>query len=273
MSNSHRSSPSPSDHAVTAALAHNQASWDQLAVAGDQFFRAVSPEQIAAARNGDYKIRITPQRHIPRDWLEPIAARTVLCLAAAGGQQAPLLAAAGANVTVFDLSEKQLARDREIAEREGLTITTLVGDMADLSRFADRSFDVIINPCSVCYCPDVKPIWQHCARILKPGAALITGLINPLYYLFDAVKMDRGQLVVRHAIPYSDFDLTAEERTRILGEHRPREFGHSLEDLIGAQLNAGLALTGFFEDGWGDNDSLSSFIPTFIATRAIRPRA
>jgi hypothetical protein len=106
--------------------------------------------------------------------------------------------------------------------------------------------------------------------VLKRGGALITGLINPVYYLFDAVEMDRGRLVVRHAIPYSDFDLPDEERQRILGPSRPLEYGHTLSDLIGAQVDAGLVLTGFYEDGWGAGDYLSSLTSTFIATRSVK---
>ncbi len=53
----------------------------------------------------------------PREWLE-VAARQVLCLAS-GGQQALILAAAGATVSVLDNSPKQLDRGAKMAERHG----------------------------------------------------------------------------------------------------------------------------------------------------------
>ena len=71
----------------------------------------------------------------------------VLCLASGGGQQGPILAAAGANVTVFDNSPAQLRQDELVARREGLSIRTVQGDMRDLSAFADGSFDLIFHPC------------------------------------------------------------------------------------------------------------------------------
>jgi hypothetical protein len=80
--------------------------------------------------------------------------------------------------------------------------------------------------------------------------------------------MDRGELVVRHKIPYYDLDLSPQERTKIWGDSRPIEFGHTISDLIGSQLEVGFQLTGFYEDGWSDNDRLSSMIGTFFATRA-----
>ena len=60
-----------------------------------------------------------------------------LCLAGAGGLQGPLLACAGAEVTVLDLSRRMLDKDREIAMREGVTefeIICKAGAYAELSR-------------------------------------------------------------------------------------------------------------------------------------------
>lgn len=240
-----------------------------MARAGDKYYRAMTPAQVTSARQGDWRIRVTPTKAVPRSWLEPLANRDVLCLAGGGGQQAPILAAVGAQVTVFDLSDEQLARDRQIADREGLAIKTVQGDMRDLSCFADASFDLILAPCATCFCPSVVEIWQSCARVLRSGGRMVVGFINPLYYLFDAVEMDRGNLSVRHAIPYCDLDLPSEERERLLGD-RPLEFSHTLDDLLGQQLRSGMQLRGFFEDGWGGDDQLSSLTNLFIATLTMK---
>jgi SAM-dependent methyltransferase len=251
----------------------NQQAWNQVAREGDRFFRAVSQQQLEQAKAGGLRIRVTPQKNIPLNWLLPLQHQKVLCLAGGGGQQGPLLAAAGAEVTVLDLSDRQLARDQQIAREFGLTLRLEAGDMADLSRFPSHSFDLIVNPCSACYCPDLTPVWREAFRVLKPGGKLISGLINPVYYLFDAIEMERGRLVARHKIPYSDLNLEPAERERILGEHRPLEYGHSLTDLLGGQLRSGFQLIAMLEDGWAMNDYLSSLIPTFLATCAIRPVA
>ena len=88
--------------------------------------------------------------------------------------------------------------------------------------------------------------------------------------MFDARKMDRDEFEVRHSIPYCDFDLPDEERESLIGPERPIEFGHSLDDLLGKQIKAGFSITGFYEDSWGGNDKLSTFIDLFIATRATK---
>ena len=97
--------------------------------------------------------------------------------------------------------------------------------------------------------------------------------MNPVQYLFDDIALERGEFRVAHRIPYSDLDSpTEEERARLVGEGRPLEFGHTLDDQIGGQLAAGFVLTGFYEDI--DPESvLGDFIPSYIATRALRPRS
>ena len=242
-----------------------------MALAGDKYYHAMTPEQIDQARQGEWRIRVTPTKPVPRQWLEPVAGKSILCLAGGGGQQSPILSVLGGDVTVYDLSPQQLLRDKKIAEREGLLIKTKCGDMRDLSEFDEGQFDLIVSPCATCFCPTVKEIWDESFRVLKPGGSIVVGFINPVYYLFDAVKMDRHEFEVRHSIPYCDFDLPQEEREKLIGPERPLEFGHSLGDLLGQQLESGFALTGFYEDGWGDGDRLSSMINLFIATRATKP--
>ena len=90
-------------------VAHNRRAWDALVAAGDQWTRPVTPDVIARARQGDWPVVLLGHTPVPRDWFPPeIRGLRVLCLASGGGQQAPILAAAGADVTVFDNSPAQL---------------------------------------------------------------------------------------------------------------------------------------------------------------------
>src|SRR5215217_3936907 len=104
------------------AVAHNRAAWDRLAEAGNEWTRPVGPDVIERARRGDWSVVLIGYEPTPRDWFPAsLAGVDVLCLASGGGQQGPVLAAAGANVTVLDNSPRQLARDEEVAARDGLT--------------------------------------------------------------------------------------------------------------------------------------------------------
>lgn len=249
---------------------YNRDAWDRQVRAGNQWTIAVGPEVTRAARRGEWAVVLTPTKPVPREWFPPLAGLEVLCLASGGGQQGPILAAAGANVTVFDNSPAQLAQDRAVAERDGLSIGTVEGDMRDLAAFDDGRFGLVFHPCANAFVPDIRPVWRECARVLRPGGVLLAGFTNPVLYLFDDARMEAGEFVVRHRIPYSDLtSLDDAERRRFTDKGEPLAFGHTLADQIGGQLDAGMMLTGFYEDG-GPEWTLTDYIPSFIATRAVR---
>jgi len=262
------------DAAPSDAVARfNRTAWDGMVARGNRWTLPVGADTIAAARRGDWSVVLTPEKPVPRAWFPPLPGSAVLCLAGAGGQQAPILAAAGARVTVLDNSPAQLAQDRAVAEREGLDVTCVLGDMRDLSRFPDRSLALVFHPCSNAFVPDVRPVWREAFRVLGPGGVLLAGFTNPIEYLFDAVALERGELVVRHALPYSDLTSpTPEEKTFLEAAGEPIAFGHTLEDQLGGQLDAGFVLTALYEDRWSES-ALGRYASTFMATRAVRPLA
>lgn len=253
---------------------YNRTAWNNEVAKKNRWTVPVSSDDIARAREGDWAIVLTPTEPVPRDWFGELPGAKVLCLASGGGQQGPILAAAGANVTVFDNSPAQLRQDRLVAERDGLTIETVEGDMRDLGCFADGTFDLVFHPCSNGFVPDIRPVWQEACRVLRRGGVMLSGFCNPILYVFDWDEMKEGNLKVRHSIPYSDLtDITAEERQALIDDGEPLCFGHSLADQMGGQTDAGFAITGFFEDKWLDDSehaSISEYIPCFIATRSVK---
>ena len=255
-------------------VAYNRKMWDHQVEQGDRWTVPFGPEVIEAARRGEISILLTPSRPVPVDWFPELAGCELLCLAGGGGQQAPVLAAAGARVTVFDNSPCQLAQDRKVAQREGLQIHTVQGDMADLSCFEAGRFDFIFHPCSNGFVQSLEPVWHEAYRVLRPSGDLVSGFCNPLLYIFDDELRERGELLVRHRIPYSDLtSLSDEEFARYAERGDPASFGHSLDDQIGGQIAAGFAITGLYEDDWGagSDEVISRYIKTFIATKATKP--
>ena len=166
-------------------------------------------------------------------------------------------------------SPRQLAQDRLVAARESLEIETVLGDMRDLSAFADGTFALVFHPCANAFVPEVRPVWREAFRVLRPGGVLLAGFTNPVEYVFDAVAAEHGELIVRHALPYSDLTSpTPEERAHLEAAGEPLSFGHTLEDQIGGQLDAGFVLTAIYEDRWSESP-LGRYMSTFLATRAI----
>ncbi len=251
---------------------HNRTAWDKEVERGNEWTVPVSREQIEAARRGQWEILLTNSKPVPRAWFPEVKGIDVLCLASGGGQQAPILAAAGACVTVFDNSPNQLAQDRMVADRESLELLTLEGDMRDLSRFADASFDLVFHPCSNLFVPDVRPVWKEAFRVLRHGGVLLAGFLNPVLYIFDAALAESGTLQVSHALPYSDVEsLPAEEYERRIKSGETFEFGHTLTDQLGGQIDAGFVINGFYEDRHGSEDPIARYTATLIATRAFKP--
>lgn len=254
---------------------YNSAAWDKEVGESCIWTRAFGPEVIAEARKGNWSVVLTPLKPVPREWFGELADKDVLGLASGGGQQVPIFAAAGARVTSFDNSAAQLRQDEVVAEREGLHIRMEKGDAADLSRFADSSFDLIFHPCSNCFMPELEPIWRGCYRVLRPGGVLLSGFANPAMFIFDRFSEEKeGILKVRHKLPYSDAGSLEEwELAEMIEKGEPLEYSHTFTSQIGGQIAAGFHITGFYEDYWpGEDRVLNSYMPPFIATRAIKPR-
>jgi SAM-dependent methyltransferase len=143
--------------------------------------------------------------------------------------------------------------------------------MRDLGAFADASFDLVLNPVSNVFCPDLAPVWHECFRVLRPGGSLLAGFVNPDIFVFDAdASENRGELVVRHKLPYSDLDLDTAERERLWGPNTPIGYSHTMTTQLGGQLEAGFVLTAFREAPH-DQDLTAAYMPGYFATRAIKP--
>lgn len=254
-------------------ISYNREAWDLEVEKNNVWTQPISQEVIGNAKKGDWKIVLTPTKPVPKEWFPAsLVNKKVLCLACGGGQQGPIMAALGADVTVFDNSPKQLSRDQYVAERDNLVIHTELGDMRNLSRFENDYFDIIIHPVSNCFVDNVLPVWKEAYRVLKKNGVLLAGFGNPIEYIFDLKSLRKGELVARHKIPYSDLrDLSKDEFKEVVtDQNEPICFGHSLEDQIQGQIEAGFLIAGFYEDNSGGYSPLDSYINTFIATKAIK---
>ncbi len=226
----------------------------------------ISHAEYAAALEGRWDVGLTPTKPVPHEWFGELRGKKLLGLASGGGQQMPVFAALGAVCTVFDYSERQLASERLVAAREGYDIEILRGDMTKPLPFADGSFDLIFHPVSNCYVEEVEPIWRECFRVLKPGGVLLAGLDNGINFLFEGEDETR----VANALPFNPLKNPA-QMEQLQRDDCGVQFSHTLDEQLGGQLRAGFRLTDLYEDTNGAGRLHELNIPSFVATRAVKP--
>lgn len=253
------------------ARAYNREAWNRQVDAGENpWTKPVGPEVIARARQGDFSVLLTENKPVPTEWFPPLNGVDLLALACGGGQQGPVFAAAGANVTVFDNSPRQLDRDREVAAREGMSnLRTVEGDARNLEMFESESFDLIFHPVSNLFIPQIRPVWREAFRVLRKGGCLLAGFMNPIFYIFDIDQAEKGIMEVKYRLPYADLD-EPEMRERQIKNGWPLEYSHSLTDQLGGQTDAGFQIVGLYED-IHSGVAISTYTPTYLATRAFKP--
>lgn len=246
----------------------NSIAWNNHVNNGYVWTIPVSSEIIEKAKRGIWEVVLTPQKTVPRDWFpDELYGKKVLLIAGGGGQQGPILSAAGADVTVFDNSKKQLEQDELVAKRENLSIKTVQGNMQDLSVFSDETFDFIMQFAGG-FVDSVLPVWREAYRVLKKGGIMIAGHNSPNDFIFDIEEMEKGNLIVRHKIPYSDLTSLSKEEFDRITKNEGVAFGHSMQDLLQGQIDEGFLIAGYYDDT--GSSLLDNYIPTFFATKAIK---
>lgn len=178
-------------------------------------------------------------RVFPPSVLQDVAGKDVLCLACGGGQQSPLFALLGARVTVLDLAAGQLDGDRKAASHYGYEVTTVQGDIRDLSCFADHAFDIVCQVASCSWIPDIRPVYEQVARVLRSGGLYRVDFANPVSEFRDHPEAQDG------GVPLSVKEMVYHH------DDRPDDiqFRHSLSEVFNGLLDTGFELQRVFDRG------------------------
>ncbi len=262
------------------SLPRNREAWEKLAT--DPRFAGIgtlpdSPERALAA--------IDP-------WVRGsgVVGRDVLCLASGGGTHAPLYAIAGARVTVVDISPRQLEHDDAVAQQLGLPIRTLCQSIDRLEALDDASFDVVVQPVSSSYVPDVRAVYRQVARVIRRGGVYVSQHKQPvaLQTIASSGEGDEAAGPLRLWTPAvdgkripagPDIDRAGPARRDVIGirEQGTDEFVHTLDALIGGLCDAGFVITDFQEPPRADASapegtpqSRARFAPPYLKIRAVR---
>ena len=256
----------PGDSQAAAARSHNADAWNRRAARGERFSEpaedALFADPLAALDAGG--------------WLGgSVAGRRVLCLAAGGGRHGPLFAAAGAaEVVVVDASSEQLAVDRQVAERRRLSVQTVLASMDDLGALAQGRFDVVSQPVSTCYLPDVQAIYREVARVTSPGGVYLSQHKHPVSLQTSVEPGERGYEIVERYYRSGPLPEVAPSKHREAGS---LEFLHRLEELLGGLCRAGFVIEDVVEPLHADAAAArgsfghrSRFAPPYLRIKARR---
>lgn len=218
-----------------SAHEHNRRAWDALVREKQRFTIPARDEEFA-----------NPLAFVDQlGWLgSDIRGRKLLCLAAGGGKHGPLYAAAGADVTVVDISPAMLELDREVAAERGLALRTVEASMDDLSMFIIGEFDIVIHPVSTCYVPQIAPVYQAVARVMRPGGLYISQHKTPTNLQAEQQPGARGYELTEPYYRSGPLPPVAGSRLR---EEGTLEFLHRWEEILGHLCRSGFVIEDLIE--------------------------
>jgi len=245
---------------------HNRRIWDERARRRDTHAQPVSDKDFRHAR------AILDEC----GWLpEKLRGLRVLCLAAGGGRHGPLFASLGAEVTVVDISGDILELDRKVCSARNLSVKTVQASMDDLSTLADRTFEIVIQPVSTCYLPDLAKVYGEIARVTTPGGLYISQHKQPSSLQASALPGPSGYALV-HSY-YHKGALPAEIGGLQHREAGALEFVHTWEALLGGMCRAGFVIEDLVEPRHADVPAAagsfghrSSYLPPYVTVKARR---
>jgi 2-polyprenyl-3-methyl-5-hydroxy-6-metoxy-1,4-benzoquinol methylase len=245
----------------------NQQAWNARVIQGKSHTRSVHPDHLN-----------DPIKHIdPVGWLNGhVNGLKVLCLASGGGLQSVLYAKAGADVTVLDVSEEMLNKDRLMAKDYNLKIRTIHGTMEDLSIFPDAYFDLVVQPVSTCYVPDIIQVYREVAKVLKPEGLYISQHKQPMSLQASPLPIAGGYLITEPYYRSGPLPPPASPGSQHR-EYGTVEFLHRWECIIGGLCRQGFTIEDLLEPRHADsNADLNSFqrrshyIPPYVLIKARR---
>lgn len=250
-----------------AAVERNRQAWNDLARQAVPLARPAT-----AADFADPLRAVDPDGWLRRGLGGSVVGKRVLCLAAGGGRQGPLHAAAGMDVTVVDISEAMLDKDRLVAEARGCRLRLCRSSMDSMPELHDGEFDAVVQPVSTCYAPDVAAVYREVARVLRPGGVYVSQHKTPTSLQAACRLSGAGALELRTPY-YHESPLPPSEpcRTR---EPGTLEFLHRWEQLVGGLCRAGFVVEDLGEPSHaeepGDHGQRSRYVAPYVRILARR---
>jgi ubiquinone/menaquinone biosynthesis C-methylase UbiE len=161
-----------------------------------------------------------------------------------------LYAAAGAIVTVVDISPAMLELDRDVARERGLTLRTVEASIDELSMLASGEFDLVVHPVSTCYVPEIVPVFRSVARVTAPHGIYVSQHKTPVS--LQASQRPGAGRCYEITEPYYKREPLPPVLGSRLREEGTLEYVHRWEEILGGLCRSGFTIEDALEPQHAD---------------------
>lgn len=211
--------------------------------------------------------------------LGEVEGRRVLVLGCGGGQDAIALARRGAQVVGIDLSDEQIRFARELAQKEGLEVPFVQGNVEELPDVDAESQDVVVSAHTLNYVEHVDRCFAEVFRVLRPGGLFVFSVQHPMDACLDDHSpycMDKGYWETQHDWEWEYMEAGLKERFR--------SWYRTVADWFALLQEAGFQVERLLEPpppsepptetdlSWGEAEvEKTSMVPATLIFKACRP--
>ncbi len=188
-----------------------------------------------------------------RAFLPPVAGLEILDLGCGEGENTRRLAGDGAAMSGVDLSGEMIALARAAEAADPLGIGYETGSYADLTAYADRSFDACVSTMALMDGPRLGDAFRAAHRVLRPGGWLAFSVLHPCFFMGlsrwptreygEETHLEVGDYFAEALEDeHWRFSKSGRDRSAAPDLFRVPRFAHRLEDYLNAIGESGLVL-------------------------------
>jgi hypothetical protein len=145
-----------------------------------------------------------------------------------------------------------LSLDRQVAGERNLHVRTVETSMDNLSMLAAAEFDIVVQPVSTCYVPDVPRVYREVARVTTSGGLYISQHKQPASLQADVRPDGRGYELVEPYYRQGPLPAVVGSQHR---EPGTLEYLHRWEELLGGLCRAGFVIEDVIEPAHATADA------------------
>ena len=222
-------------------LEANRRGWDEKT---DRHIRGGGGYRIEDFKAG----RTGVEPNIPDD-LGDVRGKSILHLQCHFGMDSLMWVRRGARVTGVDFSPRAVAEARKLAAEVGLEAEFVEANVLALPEVLSGQFDIVLTYYgTIVWLPDIRRWGQVVAHFLKPGGVFYIADTHPVAALYEPgpaggpLRLARTYFTGGRAERYENTTGTYAEPDAPLGEQVSYEWQHTLGEVIGSLVDAGLRI-------------------------------